>query len=54
MQGRNENIAIANSLCAENCELVANTYTVKGMVRALQCKHKGLILKEKIAELIKM
>ncbi len=53
MQGRNENIAIANSLCAENCELVANTYTVKGMVRALQCKHKGLILKEKIAELIK-
>ena len=54
MQGRNENIAITDTLCTENCELMAKAYTVKDRVRALQIEHKrGLILKEKVAELIK-
>lgn len=54
LQGRNENIAIANTLCDENCKLVAMAYTVKDRVRALQIKHKrGLALKEAVAELIK-
>lgn len=54
MQGKNENIAITDTLCTENCELIAKTYTVKDRVRALQIEHKrGLILKEKVAELIK-
>ena len=54
MQGRNENIAITDTLCTKDCELIAKTYTVKDRVRALQIEHKrGLILKEKVAELIK-
>ena len=53
MQGRNENIAIADTLCTENCEFIAKVYTVKDKVRALQNGNKGLILKEKVAELIK-
>lgn len=54
MQGRNENIAITDRLCTEDCELMAKAYTVKDRVRALQIEHKrGLILKEKVAELIK-
>ena len=54
MQGRNENIAITDTLCTENCEYMAKAYTVKDRVRALQIEYKrGLILKEKVAELIK-
>ncbi len=53
MQGRNENIAIGNTLCSENCEFVEKTDTIKSKVRALQTENKGLLLKEKVAELIK-
>lgn len=54
MQGRNENIAITDTLCTENCEHMAKAYTVKDRVRALQIEYKrGLFLKEKVAELIK-
>lgn len=54
MQGKNENITITNTMCSENCELIAKAYTVKDMVRELQIEYKrGLILKEKVADLIK-
>lgn len=54
MQGRNENIAITNSICTENCESIVKASTVKDKVRALQIEHKrGVILKEAVAELIK-
>ncbi|MCQ2739272.1 MAG: hypothetical protein MJ237_03480 [bacterium] len=53
MQGKNENIAITNVLCSENCDLIEKSYTVKDKVRKLQANNKGLVLKEKVAELIK-
>lgn len=53
MQGRNENIAITDRLCTENCELMAKACTVKDRVRKLQGEYKKLELKEKVTELIK-
>lgn len=52
MQGNNENIAISNTLCTENCELVAKVYTVKDRVRSLQMIHKGHVLKDAVVQLI--
>ena len=52
MQGRNENIAISNTLCTENCELVAKAYTVKDRVRSLQMIHKGHVLKDAVVQLV--
>lgn len=51
-QGRNENIAIANTFCTENCELIAKTYTVKDRVRSLQMVHKGHVLKDAVVQLV--
>ena len=53
MQGKNENIAITDTLCTENCELIAKACTVKDRVRKLQGEYKKLELKEKVTELIK-
>lgn len=57
MQGNNENIAISNTFCTENCELIDKTCTVKTKVRKIQAefkgKGKGFELKDRIAELIK-
>lgn len=57
MQGDNENIAISNTLCTENCELIDKTCTVKTKIRKIQAefkgKGKGFELKDRIAELIK-
>lgn len=55
LQGRNENITIANSLCTKNCELVEKACTVKSKVRRIQAefKGKGFELKDRITELIK-
>lgn len=52
MQGNNENIAIGDTLCTKNCELVANVYTVKDRVRSLQMVHKGQLLKDAVVQLV--
>ncbi|MFR1503544.1 MAG: TOTE conflict system archaeo-eukaryotic primase domain-containing protein [Opitutales bacterium] len=51
-QGINENIAIGDTLCIKNCELVAKVYTVKDRVRSLQMIHKGQILKDTVVQLV--
>mgnify|MGYP000159853133 CR=1 FL=1 len=52
LQGNNENIAIGDTLCTKNCELVAKAYTVKDKVRSLQMIHKGQILKDTVVQLV--
>ena len=52
LQGNNENIAIGDTLCTKNCELVANVYTVKDRVRSLQMVHKGQLLKDAVVQLV--
>lgn len=52
LQCKNENIAIGDTLCTKNCELVAKTYTVKDRVRSLQVVHKGQMLKDAVAQLV--
>lgn len=53
LQGTNENIALAHTLCIGNCDFIEKSYTVKDRVRYLQSKNRGLLLKEKVADLIK-
>lgn len=53
MQGKNENITITNTLCAENCMLVeSNAETLKAKVRSLQAVHKGYILKSAVTDML--
>ena len=52
MQGNNENIAISDTLCTENCELVTKACTIKDRVRKLQMTHKGHMLKDAVVRLV--
>ena len=54
LQSNNENIAIGDTLCTKNCDFLEKAYTVKDKVRALRDEYKGFVLKEKIADLIKI
>lgn len=54
LQGNNENITIGDTLCTKNCDFIEKTHTVKDKVRALRDEYKGFVLKEKIADLIKI
>ena len=52
MQGNNENIAISDTLCTENCELVTKACTIKDRVRKLQMTHKRHMLKDAVVRLV--
>ncbi len=53
LQGKNENIAISNIICTENCKLVeSKSENFKEKVRNLQDIHKGYLLKCAVTDML--
>jgi len=52
LQGNNQNMSLVVPLCNSNCDLIKKNLSIKGKVRNLQMHNKGLVLKDKVAQLI--
>ncbi len=52
LQGNNQNLSLVVPLCNSNCNLIEKGLSIKSKVRNLQIHNKGLVLKDKVAQLV--
>lgn len=52
LQGTNQNLSLVVPLCNSNCNLIEKGLSIKSKVRSLQMNNKGLVLKDKVAQLV--